>query len=405
MSNDENEWENAPSAPRSETPGPAAGGSNARAAAAAVARSSEGVGAGTARSPGTRARAKSDTKMAILGARDSGKTYLFQAMCYRAFNPTRSGAIHYYLKNVQAEVSETTEDNEDLSLDPRTFNAKYKNWERLAGTQLATQKQYNLRLRYKTGLFSWRPSELSIDFLDGSGEAMQAELALMTPEEEAMWERAFLPARVVLFCLPIWAAFPHQSHRATLASKRERALDGFHKVVSKLKALRDRKAITHPVQSILVLTMADDSHAAFPSLRAEWIAPHLDAEHAARRSEELRSGRGLMRYLTTARHISDVLHKEFESSHENDVQRIPTSLQLDGHLPMIVAVSAIDGAKLDLRSPPPPSVSGVKTPLPPEVTTPRRPLPTLSFEVGDPVPAHVELPLLLALCEQRNALM
>lgn len=354
---------------------------------------------------GLRFHARGGTKVAVLGARESGKSYLFQAMTYRASNPARSGALKYFLKNAQAELFEAA--GADDELQPRAIkevNAIYKRWERLAATKLATQRWYKLLLRYKTGWLGVRQSELYVDLLDGSGDSLQQKVALMRPEEVAMWERAYLPARVVIFCLPMWAAFPEPALRATSEEDRQQALHGFYQVVHNLKTLRKERGINHSVQTILALTMADDRRCALPEVRNHWIEPFIT--HAAERAAELGTGRGLSRYLAEARHVSKYLLKEFQLSKEHDVQKIPFELELNGAMPMLVPLSAIEGAALEVKSS---AANAAATPAAARVfagaPSPRTSMPSLVIEPSDPVPVHVELPLLLALCEQHNALI
>lgn len=346
-----------------------------------------------------------ETKVAILGARACGKSYLFQAMTYRASNPARSGSLKVFLGNEQAEIYEAEHPDQDFRLlDMRAFNARYKGFDRLPATMLATQRWYKLLLRYRTGWLGLRRAEMCVDFLDGSGEAMAQRLALMQPEMFEMFKHAYLPARVAIFCLPLWVAFPDPLQRASLAEAREKALAGFYQIVHNFKELRSESGSTHAVRSMLALTQADHRDCALSSeVREFWLDRFLDPSKAQARARELGTQRGLMRYLRDARAVSDWFLDRFQRSEQHDLQKLPFELQFDGQLPMVIPLSAIDGSMVDLKE----RQAGTLTPSPGSAFpgAPRPPQPSMIVDPSDPVPAHVELPLLVALCERHNALM
>src|SRR6185295_7177407 len=140
---------------------------------------------------------------------------------------------------------------------------------------------------------------------------------------------------------------------------------------------------THPVRSILALTMADDRRSALTTLRNRWITPFI--ERPRPHLDALRTASGTARYLASARQISEAVFKEFDASHDPRISGIPERIEFGGGRPWFVPLSAIDGATLDSWD------QG-------RVEKPRADLPP-------PVPVHVELPLLVALCDSRHALM
>lgn len=344
------------------------------------------------------------TKVGILGATNSGKSYLFRAMTYRASNPARSGSLGVFLGKDPAEVYWTDPTSKEAwPMKLESFNEDYKNWVPLRPTNVTSQRWYKLLLRYRTGWFGCRRAEMSIDFLDGSGEAMQKELPEMDPVVREMFEGAYLPANVLIFCLPIWAAFLSPSMRDEHAKAKADALKGFYSILHNFKSLRERQRSRVKVQTILALTQADDQRSALSDLRSLWIDPFV--KEAAARSRELGTQSGLMRYLRDAQSVSDSLFDCFQRSEENLVNGLPYQLQFDGGLPMIVPLSAIDGAILKARNP-----THNSAPTPPMMFTGAPPPvhsahPSMGVGASDPVPVHVELPLLVALCEQHNSLM
>lgn len=322
------------------------------------------------------------TRVGILGGKGVGKSYLFHAMVYRTLDNRRAGALSYYIDRDAVRVYQTL----DRSLTPRSvipteFIHDYSSWSRLFTTQWTDQRWYRLRLQFRTGLLGARKSFLDIDFLDGSGE--QLEMGL-NAETEDIWKAAFLEARVMVFCLPLWAAFPASG--GTLSDEdwehRQKVIRGFDSVVRHFKDLREKHDATHPVRSILALTMADDRRSALATLRDRWIDPFVTEPMVHLRA--MRRASGVARYLANARRISEALWREFDACPDPVISGIPVSLDLGAGRPWLIPVSAIDGAVLDTQT-------GRRTSRGPGSPP--------------PVPVHVELPLLVALCESHNALM
>src|SRR5207245_2043200 len=89
----------------------------------------------------------------------------------------------------------------------RQFIDAYCAWRRLPPTKEGDQRWYRLRLTFDTGLFGSQKCDMDIDFLDGSGEVYETES--LTPAQRKMLESAFRDATIMVFCLPLWVAFPN----------------------------------------------------------------------------------------------------------------------------------------------------------------------------------------------------
>jgi hypothetical protein len=204
-------------------------------------------------------------------------------------------------------------------------------------------------------------------------------------EREETWKEAFLHAGIMVFCLPLWAAFPATGEVLSAQDweARESVIQGFDAVVRHFRDLREKYGATHPVRSILALTMADDRRSALTTLRNRWITPFM--ERPRPHLDAMRTASGVARYLASARQISKAVFREFDTSHDPRISGIPERIEFGGGRPWFVPLSAIDGATLDSWD------QG-------KVSKPR-------VGLRPPVPVHVELPLLVALCDSRNALM
>lgn len=337
-------------------------------------------------------------KVGILGGKGVGKSYLFQAMVYRTYSGLQSGALTYYLERdgihlfraaggsgLQLDITET---GAATTINRAEFIRKYQTWERLPTTLKGAQQWYRLRLLLRTGWLGRTQSAMDVEFFEGSGEGF-FELQATDRADRALWTRAYLHASVMVFCLPIWAAFPSDHLTAEDWHDRDALLRGFEQVVQNYLDMRRREGTKRPVSSILALTMSDDRRSALRTLYDRWISPYLDSPHTYLR--QLRTGRGVARYLNNARIVSESLHEEFASARDPRVTAIPQSLDFGRGAPWIVPLSATEGSRLDdleRRFPNPDD--------PERLEEARRSYPT---------PVHVELPLLLALCERDNALM
>lgn len=323
------------------------------------------------------------TRVGLLGGKGVGKSYLFQAMVYRTLDGRRSGALSYYIDRDSVRVYQTlNRKTAPRSVIPSRFVEDYSSWMRLPFTKFMTQQWYRLRLKFRTGLVGSRRSFLDVDFLDGSGEVLEMGISADTEE---IWKAAFLEANVMVFCLPLWAAFPASGGALSEAdwAHRKDVIDGFDSVVRHFKDLREKYGATNRVRSILALTMADDRRSALVTLRDRWIHPFVEDPMGHLRA--LRKGSGIARYLANARKVSDALWREFDNSPYSVISGIPVSLDFGAGQPWFIPLSAIDGAVLDSQS-----AAGARP---------------VAGQLVPPVPVHVELPLLVALCESHNALM
>jgi len=320
-------------------------------------------------------------KLGIIGGKEVGKSFLFQAMVYRTYSKTQAGALSLYIDKTRLFHALTRKDKAQ-SLILAEFGKKYMAWERLPQTFLDTQKWYRLRLHYKTGVLGWKSSAMDVEFFDGSGESF-FEAARSNRGIRERWREGYLDAKVMVFCLPLWAAFPGPKMSRKDWQKRNDLLAGFERVIENYEALRSEgKRTQQPVKSILALTMADDPRSALQMLLSKWISPYMG--NAPLYLRQLRKGSGVARYLANARAISEAVHEEMASG-DSRVSAIPQKLEF-GSRPWMIPLSAVDGSQLDqierhYRNPD------------------ERPI------LRPPVPVHVELPLLVALCERHNALM
>ncbi|MBV9497577.1 MAG: hypothetical protein JOZ54_25295, partial [Acidobacteria bacterium] len=334
-------------------------------------------------------------KLGIIGGKGSGKTYLFQAMVYRTLAGAQAGALTHYLENDSTHLYRASG---DLAFDiadtgtarPRnraSYIRDYKSWQRLGFTQKSRQEWLRLRLPYRTGYLGGSRSALDVDFLDASGEVLGTQTDDV--ESRALWEKAYLHAAVMVFCLPLWAAFPAADLSDDDWETRDTILLAFEQVVQNYREMRVRANSKMPVSTILALTMADDRRTSLRTLHDRWIAPFMESPHTYLR--QLRSGNGIARYLANARKVSEMMHEEFAAARNPQVATIPQALDHGRGKPWIVALSAIDGTRLDdleRRFPKPDDPDRLK-----------------EARKFAPVPVHVELPLLVALCERENALM
>jgi hypothetical protein len=335
-------------------------------------------------------------KLGIIGGKGVGKTYLFQAMFYRCFAGEQAGALTRYLERDGAHLFIATGANNQFvktgkarTLNRVNFIKKYENWERLASTTKVVQQWYRCRLLYRTGLLGRSRTAMDVEFLDASGEGL-LELGSLSASDREVWERAYLDARVMVFCLPLWGAFPASTLTEEDWEIRQSLIVGLEQVVNHYKDMRRRNSRTDRVSTILALTMADDRRSALRALHDSWINPYLQSPYPI--LKQLRRETGVARYIANARRISEALHAEFASSRAPKIANIPGNLDFGGGEPWIVPMSAIHGERLDYLDNK--YKDGIDDPA-------RR------MEVRDaaPTPVHVELPLLLALCERENALM
>lgn len=322
-------------------------------------------------------------KIGLLGGKGVGKTYLFHGMVYRTLDQERAGAVSYYLHSSDLRIVEKPSGRTQR---PRLHEImrSYESWRPFLQTTLGNQIWYRLRLEFYTGLLGRKESQFQMEFLDGSGEGFTRPLGDLTT---GIWKEAFRDAGIMVFCLPMWAAFPADDLNEEDRKQQNNFLNEFYLVLENYREIRNRSL---KVRSILALTMADDDQRC--SLRDvidKWIKSYTDDHEAY--LQQLRKGRGITQYLANAQAISDRMLKEFRALKNNPlVSRIPRQLDFGRGLPWIIPISAVEGKTLAR------AIEARKgmtddAPLPPGIEP--------------PVPIHVELPLLAALCENHNALM
>lgn len=322
-------------------------------------------------------------KVGIIGGKGVGKSYLFQAMVYRTYAGIQSGAMTYFIENDATRLFSALKRTDRAStVNLANFVKNYETWRRLPQTLLDEQKWYRLRLPFRAGWLGGRRSALDVEYFDGSGEGFFQ--AVRNAQNADLWRQGYLDARVMVFCLPLWAAFPGSGLSEQDWQWRDGVIEGFEQVVQNYLDVRRFGKREHPVATILALTMADDPRSALSTLRQRWIAPYAQASHVY--LKQLRTGSGVALYLANARRISEALADEFRGSRDPKVASIPQKLDLGAGPPWLVPVSAIDGTFLD----------ELEKQYPGQTPRPRLP---------GPVPIHVELPFLLALAERDNALM
>jgi hypothetical protein len=321
-------------------------------------------------------------QLGILGGKGVGKSYLFQAMVYRAQHAQRAGALSYFLDNAGIELVKTANPEERArTVNLQRFNAEYERWTRLPTTLAAHQPWYRLTLPYHIGLLGRSRAALEVEFFDGSGEQF---FEAQDPRQRGLWAQAYREARVLAFCLPLWAVFPAADLSIAARRERDAIIASFHDVVQNYKDMRRHLKLRAPVRTILALTMADDRRCALTTLRDTWIAGYLQRPEAF--LAQTRTGRGVARYLANARRVSRLLLDAFAAARSPGIAGIPNLLRFGACRPWLIPVSAIHGDALDALERDYPNPDDRPARLP-------------------PVPVHVELPLLVALCEHENALM
>lgn len=327
-------------------------------------------------------------KVGVVGGKSTGKTYYFQSLVWRTQNVDASGALTRYTRGGdEAELYQRiARTGKAAKISVREFAHEYRCWLQLPQTNLEDQTWYRYTLKYPVGLFRRSMARLDLEFLDASGEG----LAIPIDKHDEMrdqWRSAFLDARVMIFCLPIWAVFPYEDLSPADLEFRKLLLDQYavvhnNYVMTRKQALDDGLPL-EPVQTILALTMADDTRCRLEEVRERWIKPYSDTD-LQETLEKLGTEWGLAQYLDDARAMSEALRAEFRYDNDPEIQAIPTNLRMGGVDPWIVPVSAINGEKLEdyMRKGHSPAHRAA---LPP------------------PRPAHVELPILLALLQRHNA--
>ena len=320
-------------------------------------------------------------KIGLLGGKGAGKTYFFNGIIYRTLTEEKAGAVSYYMRS-SSLLSHDKPGQPGQPVDLYQAVNAYRDWIRFANTPVDRPTWYRLNLRFRTGVIGKSESHLELGFLDGSGDAYAA----ITDATKPIWKSAFSNAGIIIFCLPIWAAFPAKLS-ADDEAKRQLFLKEFFNVVGNYRHIRVPGL---KVRSILALTMADDDRrCALGELIARWIKPYINNPEIY--LEQLRRRTGIPRYLANAQAVSAYMHEKFRATDDLLVGRILDELDFGKGQPWIIPVSAVEGRTLEpadaMRN------SGLDDSALRDLVR------------SSPVPVHVELPLLAALCENHNALM
>jgi hypothetical protein len=322
-------------------------------------------------------------RVGIAGGKGVGKSYLFQGMVYRTQVGERSGALTYFLERDAIDLfSYDAISGRSRRENLEEFLRSYESWVRLETTRRDVQRWYRLRLGYRCGIFGERRAALELELLDGSGEGFFE--APLSAENLEVWRRGFLDVEVMVFCLPLWVAFPRGDLTDADWEEREQRLTGFQKVVGNFAQVRAEHEVRRPVQTLLALTMADDGRSALDTLRRSWIESYMENPRRVLRS--LRRSSGMARYLINARRVSEAMREEFREAPEARIARLPNQLDFGAGPPWLIPLSAVDGSRLALLQE-------------------QRDELQARLRLAPPVPIHVELPLLVTLCERSNALM
>ena len=316
---------------------------------------------------------KNAARIVLIGGKGTGKSYLFQSMVQRTQSHHCAGALSYYLDGNRTQLL-SAKCRQDPAFRERisSYLKEYKNYTRLKQTSLIDQAWYRLELPYKKGFFGKKTDSLNIEFYDGAGEYYESPL---DENNFGVWEDV-VKSKIIVYCLPLWIIFPQDQLSEGDKKERREYLDAFDKILTNYEDVRKRKKQTHSVFSILALTQADDNRLNKNGLAGEikknWIKEYLDNYQTY--TEELKKPHNVLKYIKNTQKVSNLLFQEISKSSSPEISSIVTGLDL-GKKPWIIPVSAIQGNNIDSKI------------------------------EQEPHPIHVELPLLIALCEYTNALI
>ena len=351
-------------------------------------------------------------RVGILGGKGVGKTYLFQAAVFRTLASRRSGALSYLLRGGKVQVFRSDDpDQEATPIFTDKLIEPFRKWSAPEATTFDAQTWYTLRLEFRSGWFGQSTRTMDIEFFDASGEALVMELS---DNMRKLWDAAFGQAETMVFCLPMWVAFPRTSLSHQDYLDQEGHLHEFHAVLSNYRRIRElRGESNRKVRSILALTMADDPRCALTNLTRSWITPF--SQNPSHYTQLLSTDRGLARYLAHAQLISKILYSELLNSPRGDIARIPDELNFRGGALWCVPMSAVDGEALshynrDLNEAQKRVAAVRKNPNATETQKRQAEADLQNADptrrlLPEPVPIHIELPFLVALCAKSNALM
>jgi GTPase SAR1 family protein len=330
--------------------------------------------------------------LAFVGGRSVGKTYLFQALVKQLMDVENAGALSYFIKDPVRLFRKAVGEDVFSSTNEYDYIQNYEKWVRLDPTQIAAQNSYQLRVPIRTGWLGKTIKHMYVEYFDGAGERLAGgdEIAVTT------WFHNYADAEVMVFCLPFWAAFPtseyDDSPLMSEAYKEElqETIKSFDTIVKNYVDMRQIKGIKTKVKCVVALTQADQiKHTTLgQELADSWLLPfklelereeHEIIDQVDEYRRGLSTGKGVNLYLENARNLSDILRQKIKRN--KAINRSLSLLDFGSGEPWLIPMSAISGHDLD-------RVAQGGTP-----------------PMHSPIPAHVELPLLVALSQYCNALM
>ena len=334
-------------------------------------------------------RESSGNRLAIMGAKASGKTYFFHSLVFRlSATKGRLGALNKFVDGKSIHLFEAfMKTGKASKITMERFLRNYQSWNQLEFTR-SEGDWYRLEIPYRNGWLGRNTQSFDVDFIDASGEAF-FEAPINNNRET--WD-IFAEAETLVFCLPTWVAFPKREiMKEKDWQERDNQLEGFSKVVKNYSDVheihkKNGKFKSKDVKSILVLTMADDPRSNLEELKKTWIHPFQHSRGSRRLNKSLNSNQGIMRYLSDAQYISNQIYKEFENASDR-IFKIINIINFGKNKPWIIPISAIDGETL----------------LEYENNRIEK-----NLEDADellPIPVHVELPLLVSFTDKFNALI
>lgn len=299
-------------------------------------------------------------KLAFVGGRSVGKTYLFQALVNTLAYSENTGALSYFIDTKNpVDLFRRVEGQSRFSISNiDDYLRGFNNWDRLLGTQIGYQHSYQLRVPFKDGVLAKNKRSMYIEYFDGAGE----QLVSGSEQGEKTWLTHYHDAEVMVFCLPFWAAFPSKDHQDIspksdeYREELEETISSFVDVVQNYDGMRNLHNIDTKVKCVVALTQADQIHfTTFGQELAEtWMYPFvrpLEVEESEFQEsvqeymKNFRSGAGVNRYLANARNLSDTLREEVKKN--KTINRALKYLDYGCGEPWLIPMSAISGELLD----------------------------------------------------------
>jgi hypothetical protein len=336
---------------------------------------------------------QSSIQLGILGSKGTGKTYMFQSLVHRTSNGDHSGALAPFFRGGRNELHKSIL-HRDTGLpvawervNPKDVVGDLLDWKFQPFTAEDNERWFHLKVYYRAGFRRFQ-RHLDVSFLDASGEAL---LRGPIGKRAEVWKEAYVKPNVIIVCIPFWVVFPNYDSPALDEHERERMLKESNTVFEHYTDILDKFGRRGRVTPILALTMADDTRCDFPEVRSRWIRAYTQTEHHY--VYQFRKPRIVARYLAHARHISEYLTDQLSTGGPAIDWILPALNHIGSTKPWIIPMTACDGAYLqsEIRA----KAEGAKE-MAESAARGRKKY---------PVPGHVELPLLLALCEDSNTLM